>query len=54
MNSLQLGEIYEIFNAYVEMMDKLPARIIVQQLIEQQYNKVSFLYAKSLAILWKW
>ncbi|QWI17614.1 IS4 family transposase [Bacillus wiedmannii] len=39
MNSLQPGQTYEISNAYVGMIDKVPARVIVHRLTEEQQQK---------------
>ncbi|OFC97069.1 transposase for insertion sequence element IS231A [Bacillus wiedmannii] len=39
INSLQPGQTYEIANAYVGMIDKVPARIIVHRLTKQQQQK---------------
>lgn len=39
MNSLQPGQTYEIDNAYVGMIDKVPARVIVYRLTKQQQQK---------------
>ncbi|EEL31060.1 hypothetical protein ACVWXX_000062 [Bacillus toyonensis] len=36
MNSLQPGQTYEISDAYVRMIDKVPARVIVHRLTKQQ------------------
>ena len=39
MNSLQPGQTYEIDNAYVGMIDKVPARVIVHRLTKHQQQK---------------
>ncbi|PGM55561.1 IS4 family transposase, partial [Bacillus cereus] len=39
MNSLQPGQTYEISDAYVGMIDKVPARVIVHRLTEEQQQK---------------
>ncbi|PGW34690.1 IS4 family transposase, partial [Bacillus cereus] len=39
MNSLQPGQTWEIANAYVGMIDKVPARVIVHRLTKQQQQK---------------
>ncbi|MFK4323282.1 hypothetical protein ABH946_006063 [Bacillus sp. RC145] len=39
MNSLQPGQTYEISDAYVGMIDKVPARVIVHRLTEEQQRK---------------
>ncbi len=39
MSSLQPGQIYEIFDAYVGMTDKVPTRIIVHRLTDEQQQK---------------
>ncbi|MGE7431689.1 IS4 family transposase [Bacillus thuringiensis] len=39
MNSLQPGQTYEISDAYVGMVDKVPARVIVHRLTEEQQQK---------------
>ncbi|HHX7188444.1 IS4 family transposase [Bacillus thuringiensis] len=39
MNSLQPGQTYEIYDAYVGMVDKVPARVIVHRLTEEQQQK---------------
>ena len=36
MNSLQPGQTYEISDAYVGMIDKLPTRVIVHRLTKEQ------------------
>ncbi|HHL3302763.1 TPA: hypothetical protein ACQ444_003478, partial [Bacillus cereus] len=38
MNSLQPGQTCEIANAYVGMIDKVPARVIAHRLTKQQQN----------------
>lgn len=39
MNSLQPGQTWEIANAYVGMIDKVSARVIVHRLTKQQQQK---------------
>ncbi len=39
MNSLQPGQTYEISDAYVGMTDKVPARVIVHRLTDEQQQK---------------
>ncbi|PGD75826.1 IS4 family transposase [Bacillus wiedmannii] len=39
MNSLQSGETCEVSNAYVEMTDKVPTRVIVHRLTKEQQQK---------------
>ncbi|OUB06950.1 IS4 family transposase [Bacillus thuringiensis serovar yunnanensis] len=39
MNSLQPGQTYEISDAYVGMIDKIPTRVIVHQLTKEQQQK---------------
>ncbi|EJR13803.1 hypothetical protein IIA_05395 [Bacillus cereus VD014] len=39
MNSLQPGQTCEIADAYVGMIDKVPARVIVHRLTKQQQQK---------------
>ncbi|OJE41869.1 transposase [Bacillus proteolyticus] len=39
MNSLQLGQTYEISDAYVGMTDKVPTRVIVHRLTKEQQQK---------------
>ncbi len=39
MNSLQPGQICEIADAYVGMIDEVPARVIVHRLTKQQQQK---------------
>ncbi|SCC23169.1 Protein of unknown function [Bacillus cereus] len=39
MNSLQPGQTYEIFDAYVGMTDKVPTRVIVHRLTKEQQQK---------------
>ncbi|MGN4719188.1 IS4 family transposase [Bacillus cereus group sp. MYBK226-2] len=39
MNSLQPGQTYEISDAYVGMTDKVPTRVIVHQLTDEQQQK---------------
>lgn len=39
MNSLQPGQTYEISDAYVGMIDKVSARVIVHRLTEEQQQK---------------
>ncbi|EEL31083.1 hypothetical protein ACVWXX_000085 [Bacillus toyonensis] len=39
MNSLQPGQTCEIADAYVGMIDKAPARVIVHRLTKQQQQK---------------
>ncbi|PGZ11518.1 hypothetical protein COE43_27265, partial [Bacillus cereus] len=38
-NSLQPGQTCEIADAYVRMIDKVPARVIVHRLTKQQQQK---------------
>ncbi len=40
MNSLQLGQTCEIADAYVGMIDKMPARVIVHRLTKQQQKRL--------------
>ncbi|SCN37837.1 Uncharacterized protein BC88300_02510 [Bacillus cytotoxicus] len=42
MNSLQLGQTYEISYAYVGMTDKVPTRVIVHRLTDEQQQKLSY------------
>ncbi|MBJ8056712.1 IS4 family transposase, partial [Bacillus cereus] len=39
MNSLRSGQTHEITDAYVGMSDKIPTRIIVHRLTEEQQQK---------------
>jgi len=39
MNFLQPGQTFEIADAYVGMIDKVPARVIVHRLTKQQQQK---------------
>lgn len=39
MNSLQLGQTCEIFDAFVGMTDKVPTRVIVHRLTKEQQQK---------------
>lgn len=39
MNTLQPGQTYEIPDAYIGMVEKLPARVIVHRLTEEQQQK---------------
>lgn len=41
MNSLQPGQTYEITNAYLGTIDKLPTRIIVHGLTNEQQKKIA-------------
>ncbi len=42
MNSLQPGQTYEISDAYVGMTDKVPTRVIVHRLTDEQQQKLSY------------
>ncbi|MMZ58816.1 Transposase DDE domain protein [compost metagenome] len=39
MNALQPGQTYEITDAYIGMSEKLPARVIIHRLTEEQQKK---------------